>query len=53
MLVFKTWYFGDKIHENMLRIKANQKKEKKKGNILIVKNYCHLSEIGNIVFILL
>lgn len=39
MLVFKTWYFGDKIYENVGSIKANQKKQTKiKENILIVKN---------------
>lgn len=50
MLVFKTWYFGDKIYENVLSIKANPKK--KKENILIVKNNCLLTEVGNTVYYL-
>lgn len=44
-------FFGDKIHENVLSIKADQiketiKKKKKKENILIVKNKSLLTEVG-------
>lgn len=52
MLVFKTWYFGDKIYENVLSIKANPKKRKRKENILIVKNKSLLTEVGNTVLLL-
>ena len=53
MLVFKTWYFGDKIYENVLSIKANPKKKGKgKENILIVKNKSLLTEVGNTVLLL-
>lgn len=44
-------YFGDKIYENWLSIKANPEKWKK-YKVLIVKNKSPLTDVGNTVYYL-